>query len=193
MTDEHKHSKHKNNEDNSVEANPDEANIEGNETANKEVESLKEKITGLEKVINDQNDRLLRTLAEIENLRRRSAEDLEKANKYAIAKFAGELVSVVEHLYLAIDNMPHEEIKTSDKLNNFAQGVTMTQKELVKIFEKNGIKRINPLNENFDHNFHEAIARVECDKESGIVTKVIQAGYTVHDRLIKPALVEVSA
>ena len=191
MTEEHKFSKHlkpkrhKTQKVEMVEEIP-------NEAQNKEFESLKEKISDLEKVINDQNDKLLRSLAEIENLRRRSAEEVEKVNKYAISKFAGELVTVMESLYLAVDNIPEEEVNLSEKLTNFAKGITMTQKELIKVFEKNGIKRINPLNEKFDHNFHEAISRVESDEEAGIVKKVIQAGYTVNDRLIRPALVEVS-
>ncbi len=161
-------------------------------TENKELESLKAKVIGLEKVINEQNDKILRSLAEVENLRRRSAEDVQKANKYGISKFASDLVLVAESLCLAINNMPEEEIKKSEKLSNFAQGIIMTQKELIKIFEKHGIKRINPINERFDHNYHEAIASVECEGESGIVKKVIQAGYAIQDRLIRPALVEVS-
>ena len=152
---------------------------------------LKEKIAKLEKVVIDQNDKMLRSLAEIENLRKRSIEDLEKANKYAISKFASDLVLVVENFYLAVDNMPVEEIEKNEKIKNFATGVIMTQKELVKIFEKNGIKRINPVNEKFDHNYHQAIAEADGEGESGFVKKVIQAGYLIEDRLIRPALVEI--
>ncbi len=163
---------------------------EGKERKSK-TQSLNEEIEGLKKLVNEQNDKILRSLAEIENLRRRSAEDLEKTSKYAISKFASELVLVVENFYLAVDNMPVDEIEKSEKLKNFATGITMTQQEMIKIFERNGIKRINPINEAFDHNYHEAIAQVEGDGEAGIIKKVIQAGYSVHDRLIRPALVEV--
>jgi len=157
---------------------------------NKEI-ILNKKIADLEKIVADQKDQLLRSLAEIENLRKRSAQDVEKASNYAISKFASELVLVVENFYLAVDNMPKEEIETSDKLKNFALGVTMTQKEMVKIFEQHGIKRIYPLGEPFNHNFHEAIVQSEEEGESQTVKKVIQAGYLIKDRLIRPALVEV--
>jgi len=179
-------------EDNLNQENSDKINKEPSPEIDTE-NVLKEKINGLEKVVIDQNDKILRSLAEIENLRKRTAEDLEKANKYAISKFASDLVLVVENFYLAVENMPVDEIEKSEKLKNFALGVTMTQKELIKIFEKNGIKRINPINEKFDHNYHQAIAQVEGDEgnESGLVKKVIQAGYLIHDRLIRPALVEI--
>lgn len=156
-----------------------------------EVEILNDKISGLQTVINDQNDKMLRSLAEMENLRKRSADDIEKTSKYAISKFASELVVVVENLYLAIDNMPKDEIEKSEQLKNFALGVTMTNQEMIKVFEKNGIKRLNPINEAFNHDYHEAIAHVEGEGESGIVKKVIQAGYSINNRLIRPALVEV--
>lgn len=157
-----------------------------------ELDLLNDEITGLKTLIKEQNDKILRSLAEIENIRKKSAEEIEKTSKYAISKFATDLVLIVENFYLAVDNMPVEEIDQSDKLKNFALGITMTQKELIKILEKNNIKRINPINEKFDHNFHEAISQVESEGESGMIKRVIQAGYTINDRLIRPALVEVS-
>lgn len=210
MSDKHKHSHHHSDHHHSHECNHSHEHHEkpletesadsnspknqknGDEILANELLSLKDENSGLKKVISEQNDKLLRSLADLENLRRKTAEELEKTSKYAISKFASDLVLVVENFYLTMENMPSEEIEQSEKLKNFALGVTMTHKELIKIFEKNNIKRINPLNEKFDHNFHEAIAQNESGGESGMITKVIQAGYSINDRLIRPALVEVS-
>ena len=161
------------------------------ETSN-QITELNEKIAGLEALINNLNDKLLRSLADLDNTRRRSKEDLEKASKYAISNFANDLVLVAENFYLATDNMPVEEIEKSPAIKHFADAVVMTKKELTKIFEKNGIKRIYPLGEKFNHDFHEAIARIESEDDEEIVKQVIQAGYTIGDRLIRPALVGVS-
>ncbi|MDA9231585.1 nucleotide exchange factor GrpE, partial [Rickettsiales bacterium] len=157
-----------------------------------EIGILNKKIADLELVVSEQNNKILRSLADIENLRKRSQQEVEKASKFAISKFASELVMVVENFYLAIDNMPKDELDKSNNLKNFATGVNMTKNELVKILENNGIKRINPEGEKFDHNYHEAIAQAQGDESnSGNVKKVIQAGYSFHERLIRPALVEV--
>jgi molecular chaperone GrpE len=171
--------------------NKDDKSSDKEEPELSESDRLKKRVIDLELIVADQSDKMLRSLAEVENLRKRSQDALEKASKYAVSKFAEDLVLEVENLYLSIDNMPNEEIEKSEKLKNFVTGVTMTQKGLVKIFEKNGIKRVNPINEKFDHNYHEAIAHSEGGGESGVVKKVIQAGYSIHDRLIRPALVEV--
>lgn len=157
-----------------------------------ETEILQQKLLKSEEKASQLNDKLLRALAEIENVRRRSREDLEKANNYAISGFVSELVLVAENFFLACNNMPKEEMESSDKVKNFALGVDMTKKELMKILEKNKVKRIFPLNEQFNHDFHEAISQVESDEDEGVVVNVIQAGYSLGDRLLKPALVTVS-
>ena len=172
----------------------EEASEENSKEVNEidEISILNKKIADLELVISEQNNKILRSLADVENLRKRSQQEVEKASKFAISKFASELVMVVENFYLAIDNMPKEELDKSNNLKNFATGVNMTKNELVKILENNGIKRINPEGEKFDHNYHEAIAQAQGDESnSGNVKKVIQAGYSFHERLIRPALVEV--
>jgi len=88
--------------------------------------------------------------------------------------------------------MPKEEVAQNDKIQNFADAIIMTKKELLKTLEKYQISRIYPLNEKFDHNLHEAISRIPDDGEENIVKQVIQAGYKISDRLIKSALVAVS-
>jgi molecular chaperone GrpE len=156
------------------------------ELANKKISELENKVTDL-------NDKILRTLAELDNVRRRSREDIEKASKYAISNFVSDLVLVAENFFLASENAPKSEIEQNQAIKNYADAIVMTEKELLKILEKNQVKRIYPLNEKFDHNFHEAISQIDAPQDSnlksGDVLQVIQAGYSIGDRLIRPALV----
>jgi molecular chaperone GrpE len=155
-------------------------------------EALQLKVVELEEKLAKANDQVLRGLAEIENIRRRAREEQEKTSKYAISNFVSELVLPVETFFLVCDNAPKDQIEQVPEIKHFVDAVDMTKKELMKILEKNQVKRIFPLNEKFDHNFHEAIAHIESDKEENTVVQVIQAGYAIGDRLIRPALVGVS-
>lgn len=165
-------------------------NIQENSEEN--IDSLKEKVSNLEEVITDLNNKLLTKIADIENLRKRHKEEIDKSNKYAISNFASDITIISEQLFLAEENMPKEEVAQNDKIQNFADAIIMTKKELLKTLEKYQISRIHPLNEKFDHNLHEAISRIPDDGEENIVKQVIQAGYKISDRLIKSALVAVS-
>jgi molecular chaperone GrpE len=158
----------------------------------KNEENLLNRISELEQKNSEANDKLLRAFAELENVRRRSREEIEKSAKFAISNFASDLVLVAENFFLASDNAPKEEIEKSQEMKNYANAIEMTKKELIKVLEKNQVKRIFPLNEKFDHNFHEALAQVESEAEEGIVVQVIQAGYSIANRLIRPALVGVA-
>jgi molecular chaperone GrpE len=151
-----------------------------------------EKIAELEAKNSDLNDKLLRCLAELDNVRRRAREELEKTAKFALSNFASELVVVVENFLLASANAPKEEIEKNPAIKQYADAIVMTEKELLKVLEKNQIERIYPLGEKFDHNFHEAIAQVESEAEEGSVVSVIQSGYAISKRLIRPALVGVA-
>jgi molecular chaperone GrpE len=153
---------------------------------------LEEKIAELEQKNSELNDKILRCLAELDNVRRRSREEIEKASKFAISNFVGDLVVVAENFFLASENAPKAEIEKNPAIKNYADAIAMTEKELLKVLEKNQVKRIFPLNQKFDHNFHEAIAQIESESEEGLVVKVIQAGYSIADRLIRPALVGVA-
>ncbi len=155
-------------------------------------EEKQDKIAELEQKNSELNDKLLRSLAELDNVRRRSREELEKSAKFAIFNFASELVLVAENFFLASQNAPQAEIEKSPAVKNYADAIVMTEKELLKVLEKNQVKRIYPLNEKFDHHFHEALSQVASDAEEGSVVQVIQSGYTIADRLIRPALVVVS-
>ncbi len=157
-----------------------------------EVNPLEEKIAELEQKNTDLNDKLLRALAELDNVRRRSREEVEKTARFAISSFATDLVVVAENFFMASENAPKEEIEKNPAIKNYADAIAMTEKELLKILEKNQVKRIYPLNQKFDHNFHEAIVHLESEAEEGVVVQVIQSGYSIADRLIRPALVGVA-
>jgi molecular chaperone GrpE len=171
--------------------NKPESQNENIEISNVESE-LKNKIIELEQKISDQNDKFLRTLAELDNVRRRAREENDKTAKFAIANFAGDLVTVAENFFMASENAPKDEIEKNPAIKNYALAIEMTEKELLKVLEKNQVKRIYPLNQDFDHNFHEAIANIESEAKEGSVVQVIQAGYSIADRLIRPALVGVA-
>lgn len=171
--------------------NKPESQNENIEISNIENE-LKNKIIELEQKILEQNDKFLRTLAELDNVRRRSREENDKTAKFAIANFAGDLVTVAENFFMASENAPKDEIAKNPAIKNYALAIEMTEKELLKVLEKNQVKRIYPLNQDFDHNFHEAIANIESEAKEGSVVQVIQAGYSIADRLIRPALVGVA-
>lgn len=138
-------------------------------------------------------DQLLRAVAEMENIRKRSERDVQDTRKYAVTGFARDLVNVLENLQLALLNIPAEARVNDEKLATLAEGVEMTANELMRVFETQGIVRIAPQGEKFDHNLHQAIAQVEdATKEPGTVVQVLQAGYVIHDRLLRPAMVTVA-
>lgn len=138
-------------------------------------------------------DQLLRTMAEMENVRKRAQRDIEDASKYAISSFARELVSVLENLQRAVENIPSEARQENSMLNTLGEGVEMTLRELLGAFEKHGIHRIDPLGEKFDHNLHQAVVQIEDPSHPpGTVVQVMQAGYTINGRLLRPAMVGVS-
>ena len=161
------------------------AEISGEETA-PEADKAGEEMAALK-------DQLMRSVAETENLRKRTERELADARKYAVTGFARDMVNVVENLQLALQNIPAEDRKNNDKIDNLAQGVEMTYNELLRVFEGNGIVRIDPKGEPFNHNHHQAVAQVEDpDATPGTVTQVLQAGYIIHDRLLRPAMVTVA-
>lgn len=138
-------------------------------------------------------DQLIRAIAETDNVRKRAARDLEDTNKYAVSKFAGGLVPVLENLQRATGSISDELRAENAQVKNLAEGVEMTLRELLNVFERFGIKRIDPVGEKFNHQFHQAMQQVEdADAEAGTVLQVLQAGYVIHDRLLQPALVNVA-
>lgn len=157
-----------------------------------ESNEAEQKIAELEQKNSELNDKVLRALAELDNVRKRSRDEMEKTAKFAISNFVSDLVVVTENFFMASENAPKDEIEKNPAIKNYADAIAMTEKELLKVLEKNQVKRIFPLNQQFDHNLHEAIAHVDSEAEEGSVVKVIQAGYSIVDRLIRPALVAVA-
>lgn len=147
-----------------------------------------------EKEIASLKDQALRALAEAENTRRRAERELADMSKYAVTGFARDLVSVLENLQRAVDSIPAELKESQPAVANLAVGIDMTLKELLGVFARQGIQRIDPIGQKFDHNFHQAVAQMEVpDAEAGTVVQVLQAGYVIHDRLLRPAMVGVAA
>jgi molecular chaperone GrpE len=139
-------------------------------------------------------DQALRALAEAEKTRRRAERELADMSKYAVTGFARDLVGVIENLQRAVDSIPPDLKESQPAVANLAVGVEMTLSELLGIFNRQGIKRIDPMGQKFDHNFHQAVAQIETpDAEAGTVVQVLQAGYVIHDRLLRPAMVGVAA
>lgn len=171
--------------------NLEEENNQENQHSKEEI--LEQKLLELQSKVNEANDRALRALAELDNSRRLAKQELEKTIKYSISKFASDLIVVTENFFLASENAPKEEIEKNEPIKNYFNAINMTEKELMKTLEKHGVKRIYPLKEKFDHNFHEAIAQIEsAEDEEGTILQVIQAGYSLNDRLLKPSLVAVA-
>jgi molecular chaperone GrpE len=148
--------------------------------------------TQLEAELAEYKDRLLRALADTENVRRRAQREREDASKYAITGFAKDLLSAADNLRRALESLTESEAK-DERTRSLLAGVAATERELLGVFERYGIKRIDPRGETFDHNFHQAIFEAErSDQPSGSVVEVLQPGYVLHDRLLRPAMVGVA-
>ena len=166
---------------------------EATETAAEIVDIKDARIAALEEEVAKLKDSVVRAVAETDNVRKRSQRDLEENSKYAVTGFAKDMVSVLENLKRANDSFTTESMGESVLLKTIAEGVYLTLQELLGIFQKFGITRIDPMGQKFDHNLHQAVAQVEmADKESGTVIQVVQAGYMIADRLLRPAMVVVS-
>ena len=149
-------------------------------------------VAALKADLAEQKDQLLRALAETENVRRRAQREREEALKYAVAAFAKELLSVADNLRRALDSLPDSEAK-DERTRGLLAGVAATERELLSVFEQHGIRRIDPDGERFDHNLHQAIFEAErAGKAGGVIIEVLQPGYVLHDRLLRPAMVGVA-
>lgn len=139
-------------------------------------------------------DRLLRTLAEMENLRKRTEREVLDARVYGIAGFARDVLAVADNMHRALEAIGPDLREGADaKVKALIEGVELTERELMKILERNGVKKFSPLGEKFDPNLHQAMYEVPTsDQPPGQVAQVIQAGYMIGDRVLRPALVAVS-
>ena len=138
-------------------------------------------------------DQLLRAMAETENTRRRAARDRDDAQKYGITNFAREVLAVADNLRRALEAIPAETLQSDEALKTLYDGVAATERQLEAALGKQQIERIWPEGARFDSNFHQAMFEVpDSGKPAGTVVQVLQAGYKIHDRLLRPALVGVA-
>jgi molecular chaperone GrpE len=162
------------------------------EAAEAAPQTPEERIAALEAELTEAQDKTLRALAETENTRRRAQRERVDAEKYGISRFAEGLLSVADNLRRALDSLPESEAK-DDRTKSLLAGVAATERELLSAFERHGLKRIDAKGEKFDHNFHQAVFEMENTGEpAGTVVEVLQPGYVLHDRLLRPAMVGVA-
>jgi molecular chaperone GrpE len=146
----------------------------------------------LEEELAQTKDQMIRALAEVENIRKRSQKEREDATKYAATAFAKDILDVADNLRRALDALPLDLIEAEPRLKNLVDGIQATERTLLKNFEKHGICKIEPLNEPFNPNFHEVMFESSVPgKPAGMVMQVLEAGYVLNDRLLRPARVGV--
>ncbi|MDQ0395814.1 nucleotide exchange factor GrpE [Labrys monachus] len=139
-------------------------------------------------------DRLLRTLAEVENVRRRGEREVNDTRLYAIAKFAGDMLGVADNMGRALATIPAEARATGDAtIKALVEGAELTEREMLRALEKHGVKKIDPKGERFDPNFHQAMFEVpDPSVPNGTVAQVVQVGYSIGSRVLRPAMVGVA-
>jgi molecular chaperone GrpE len=163
-------------------------NVEKNLENNSEV-NLEDK---LEKKIEELNDKLLRSLAENQNLRKVHEKEREDLIKYSSSSFAREILNLADNLERAFGLFKDNPKFKSDEFKDTMLGIELIEKELINSFDKNGIKSFESVGKKFDPNFHQALNEVESEQEDGMVINEIQKGYMLNDRLLRPALVSIS-
>ena len=155
-------------------------------------EETKEK--SLEEKLKDSEEKNLRSLAEIENQRRRFEKDIKDAFEFGSFNFAKENLAILDNLQRAKEAIRNDEkLKENKDLERFLENISILEKDLITIFKKNNIKKIDTSGKKFDPNFHQAMSEIEDDKvDSGTILQEIQAGYMLGERLLRPALVSVA-
>tara|TARA_B100000963_G_scaffold100543_1_gene86953 strand:- start:34 stop:570 length:537 start_codon:yes stop_codon:yes gene_type:complete len=164
----------------------DESLVEEENEANNQPEEI-----SLEDKVKELEDKLLRSAAEVENIRKRSEKERSEAYKIGISLFVKDFVPVLDNVERALASL-----RDSDEINyeSFVEGISATEKDIISLLEKHGIQQINPINEKFDPLFHEALFEAESDDhEPGFVTQVIEVGYVIDKRLIRAAKVGVAS
>ena len=153
-----------------------------------------EQVTAALEAAAEFKDKLLRTLADMENLRKRTDREIADARVYGVSGFARDVLAVADNMHRALEAIGPELRDSADaKLKAMIEGVELTERELMKVLEKNGVKKFSPDGERFDPNVHQAMFEVpEADVPPGHVAQVIQAGYMLGERMLRPALVGVA-
>ena len=151
-------------------------------------------VEALAKEVAEARDKVLRTLAEMENLRKRTAKEVTDARAYGITGFARDVLGIADNLQRALDAVPAETRESADPmLKALIEGVELTERSLLNALEKNGVKKFDPSGEKFDPNFQQAMYEVpDASVPAGTVVQVVQAGYMIGDRVLRPALVAIA-
>ena len=149
-------------------------------------------ILKLNEEISNLKDQRLRAIAELENFRKRAEKDQSDALKYGVANFAKEIINIKDNIERAQSSIS-DEVKTNEAVKSVVEGLDLIAQATVSTFEKIGIKKVESINQKFDHNLHQAMMEIEKDEiEPGTIVQEILPGYTLHDRLLRPAMVGVS-
>jgi molecular chaperone GrpE len=158
------------------------------------VEALTKELAEVTKELADARDKTLRTLAEMENLRQRTRREVADSKMYGITGFARDILDIADNLQRALDAIPAEARETADPgIKAFIEGVELTERSLLNTLEKNGVKKFDPSGEKFDPNFQQAMYEVpDPSVPAGTVVQVVQAGFMIGERVLRPALVAVS-
>ena len=163
----------------------DQINIE-DENNTTTISELEEKVLVLK-------DQLMRSLADGENLRKRTLKDIENSKKYSHISFVKDLVTSVDNFQRALKAVPEDKSSLPEPIKNLIVGLEIVEKEILATLEKHNVKLIDPMGEKFDYNFHQAMFEVPTNEEEpGKVVEVSQKGYVLHDRLVRPAMVGIS-
>jgi molecular chaperone GrpE len=151
-------------------------------------------VEALAKEVAEARDKALRTLAEMENLRKRTAREVTDARAYGITGFARDVLDIADNLQRALDAVPAETRESADPmLKALIEGVELTERSLLNALEKNGVRKFDPSGEKFDPNFQQAMYEVpDPSVPPGTVVQVVQAGYTIGERVLRPALVGIA-
>ena len=166
--------------------------VNTDENGDKDI-SIENTVENQKKEIQDLKDQLLRSLADSENLRKRTIKEIADAKKYSHITFVRDLVSSVDNLQRALKAVPEDKSQLSEPVKNLIIGLEIVEKEVINTFEKHNLIEISPLHEKFDYNLHQAMFEVPTtEKEPGYVVEVSQKGYLLHDRLVRPAMVGIS-
>ena len=150
-------------------------------------------VAQLEAEKTDLKEKLLRTLADMENLRRRTEREVADARTYAVTNFARDMLTVADNFQRAIGSVPADAREGDPALQALVEGIELTDREMLKTLERYGVKRLDPEGEKFDPNLHQAMFEVpNPDVPNGTVVQVVQTGYVIGERVLRPALVGVA-
>nr|CRH08159.1 Heat shock protein GrpE [Candidatus Magnetococcus massalia] len=175
--------------DDSMAADTETTEESGEEEAT-EAPTVEQQLQEATALAEENHQNLLRTMAEMDNLRKRQSREMEQARKFALENFARDLLPVADNMERAMGAM--ESYEEGSAIGPLVEGVQMIQQELTKVFEKNGVVRVESVDQPFDPNLHQAVMQMDSDKAPGTVVQEMQAGYTLNERLLRPAMVGVA-